>query len=159
MKRKCFSLLVTAALLAASVPAACAQTANRGWSTVQSVPVYERLIVRQKDGKTIEGKMIEANESNLTISRNGKVVNISRDSIQQIQHSKGKAAKGKWALIGTGIGAAAGAGIGATRVSEDHDDSEVWVPVGAIFGAGFGTLGGLIFGASRRDRTLLYTAP
>ncbi len=159
MKRKCFSLLVTAALLAASVPAACAQTANRGWSTVQSVPVDERLIVRQKDGKTIEGKMIEANESNLTISRNGKVVNISRDSIQQIQHSKGKAAKGKWALIGTGIGAAAGAGIGATKVSPDHDDSEVWVPVGAIFGAGFGALGGLIFGASRRDRTLLYTAP
>ena len=159
MKRKFFSLLVAATLLAASLPVAFAQTANRGWSTVQSMPVDERLIVKQKDGKTIEGKMIEANDSNLTLSRNGKVVNIARDSIQQIQHSKGKAAKGKWALIGTGIGAAAGAGIGATRVSSDHDDSEIWIPVGAIYGAGFGALGGLIFGASRRNRTVIYLAP
>ena len=159
MKRKFFSLLVTGVLLVASLPTAFAQSGIRSWSTVQSVPVDERLIVRQKDGKTIEGKMIEANDSNLTISRNGKVVNIARDSVQQIQHVKGKAAKGKWALIGTGVGAAAGAGIGATRVSRDHDDSEVWVPVGAIFGAGFGALGGLIFGATRRDRTLLYVAP
>ena len=159
MKRKFFSLLVTAVLLVASLPTAFAQTSNRGWATVQSMPADERVIVKQKDGKTIEGKMIEANDNNLSISRNGKVVNIARDSIQQIQHVKGKAAKGKWALIGTGVGAAAGAGIGATRVSKDHDDSEVWVPVGAIFGAGFGALGGLIFGASRRDRTLIYVAP
>src|ERR1044072_5785667 len=121
MKRKFFSLLVTAVLLVASLPTAFAQTSNRGWSTVQSMPADERVIVKQKDGKTIEGKMIEANDNNLSISRNGKVVNIARDSIQQIQHVKGKAAKGKWALIGTGVGAAAGAGIGATRVSKDHD--------------------------------------
>ena len=159
MKRKFFSLLVTAVLLVASLPTAFAQSGTRGWSTVQSMPVDERLIVKQKDGKTIEGKMIEANDSNLTISRSGKVVNISRDSIQQIQHVKGKAAKGKWALIGSGVGAGTGALIGATKVSPDHDDSEVWVPVGAIFGAGFGALGGLIFGASRRDRTILYVAP
>jgi hypothetical protein len=159
MKRKLFCLLAAAALLVAQVPAAFAQTSNSSWSTVQSVPVDERLIVKQKDGKTIEGKMIEANENNLSLSRSGKVVNIARDSIQQIQHSKGKAAKGKWALIGTGIGAAAGAGIGATRVSPDHDDSEVWIPVGAIYGAGFGALGGLLFGASRRNRTIIYVAP
>lgn len=159
MKRKFFSLLVTAVLLVASLPTAFAQSGNRGWSTVQSVPVDEHLIVKQKGGKTIEGKMIEANDSNLTISRNGKVVNIDRDSIQEIQHAKGKAAKGKWALIGTGVGAGTGALIGATKVSPDHDDSEVWVPVGAIFGAGFGALGGLIFGASRRNRTVIYVAP
>lgn len=159
MKRKLFSLLVAGALIVAQVPAAFAQTANRSWSTVQSVPVDERLIVQQKGGKTIEGKMIEANDTILTISRNGKVVNIDRDSIQQIQHSKGQAAKGKWTLIGTAVGTAAGAGIGATRVSRDHDDSEIWIPVGAVFGAGFGAIGGLIFGASRRNRTIIYVAP
>jgi hypothetical protein len=159
MKRKFFCLLAAAALLVAQVPAAFAQTTNSSWSTVQSVPVDERLIVRQKDGKTIEGKMIEANENNLSLSRSGKVVNIARDSIQQIQHVKGKAAKGKWTLIGTGIGAAVGGGIGATRVSADHDDSEIWVPVGIIFGAGAGAVGGLIFGATRRNRTIIYTAP
>jgi hypothetical protein len=159
MKRKFFCLLAVAAVLVAQVPAALAQTTGGNWATVQSVPVDERLIVKLKGGKTIEGKMIEANDSNLTLSRDGKVVNIDRVTIQQIQHSKGKANKGKWALIGTGIGAGTGALIGATKVSPDHDDSEVWVPIGAIFGAGFGAVGGLIFGASRRNRTIIYVAP
>jgi beta-xylosidase len=159
MKRKFFCLLAAAAVLLAQVPAAFAQTISGNWSTVQSVPVNERLIVKQKDGKTIEGKMIEANDSNLTIERSGKVVTIARDNIQQIDHAKGKANKGKWALIGTGIGAGTGALIGATKVSPDHDDSEIWVPVGAVFGAGIGAVGGLLFGASRRNRTLIYTAP
>jgi hypothetical protein len=115
--------------------------------------------VKQKDGKTIEGRMIEASETNLTLSRNHKVVSIPRDSIQQIQHLKGKAAKGKWALIGAGIGGAAGAGIGATKVSSSRDDSEIWLPVGLAFGAGAGAVTGLLFGASQRKRTLIYEAP
>ena len=159
MKRKFFSLLVAGALLVAQVPAAFAQTTGRNWSTVQSVPVDERLIVKQKDGKTIEGKMIEANDTNLALSRNNKVLNISRDSIRQIQQVKGKAAKGKWALIGAGIGGATGAAIGASKVSADRDDSEIWLPVGLIYGAGAGAVGGLLFGASRRNRTVIYEAP
>lgn len=159
MKRKLFSLLVAGALLVAQVPAAFAQSTDRNWATVQSVPVYERLIVKQKDGKTVEGKMIEANETNLTISRNGKVMNIPRDAIQQIEGVKGKAAKGKWGLIGAGAGGATGALIGATKVSADHDDSEIWIPVGLAFGAGIGAVSGLVFGASRRNRTVIYVAP
>jgi hypothetical protein len=155
-----FSLLITGALLITQIPIAFAQTSSGGsWSAVQTIATDERLIVKQKDGKTIEGKMIEANDTNLSLSRNSKVVNISRDSIRQIQQVKGKAAKTKWGLIGTGIGGAAGAAIGATKVSADHDDSEIWVPVGLLFGAGAGAIGGLIFGASRRDRTVIYQAP
>ena len=159
MKTRIFSLLLMGALLITQFTTAFAQTSSGNWSAVQAMTTDERLIVRQKDGKTIEGKMIEANETNLTLSRNNRVVNISRDSIRQIQHVKGKAAKGKWALIGTGIGAAAGAGIGATKVSANRDDSEIWVPVGLIFGAGAGAVGGLLFGASRRDRTVIYEVP
>ena len=153
--------MVVGVLLIAQSPIALAQSASGSiheWSTVQAVAADERLIVKQKDGKTIEGKMIEASETNLTLSRNSKVVNIPRSSIQQIHHSKGKAAKSKWALIGAGIGGAAGAGIGATRVSSDKDDSEIWVPVGLVFGAGAGAVTGLLFGASRRHRELIYQA-
>jgi hypothetical protein len=164
MKTRIFSLLIVASLFVAQFPAAIAygqgtQASGHDWSAVQAIGVDERLIVKQKDGKTIEGKMIEASDSNLTLSRNSKVVNISRDSIRQIEHSKGKAAKAKWAAIGTGIGAAAGLGIGATKYSANRDDSEIWMGVGMVFGAGAGALTGLLIGASQRKREVIYQAP
>lgn len=161
MKIKIFTLLIIGAMLVAQFPAANAlgQSSDHHWAAVQAMAVDERLIVKQKDGPTITGKMIEASDTNLTLSRNGKVVNVSRDSIRQIQHSKGKAAKGKWAAIGAGIGAAAGAGIGATKVHADRDDSEIWLPVGLVFGAGAGALTGLLYGSNRRNRTVIYEAP
>ena len=118
MKTKLFSLLLACMLFMAQSTVALvkAQGSLHDWSAVQAMATDERLLVKQKDGKTIEGRMIEASETNLTLSRNHKVVSIPRDSIQQIQHLKGKAAKGKWALIGAGIGGAAGAGIGASKV-------------------------------------------
>jgi hypothetical protein len=164
MKTRIFSLIVAAALMIAHFPIVMAQgqvpqSSGHDWAAVQTMAADERLIVKQKDGKTIEGRMIEASETNLTLSRNNKVVNVSRDSIRQIQHSKGKAAKGKWAAIGAGIGAAAGAGIGATKYSANRDDSEIWIPVGLIFGAGGGALTGLLYGSSLRNRTVIYEAP
>ena len=161
MKPKLFSLLLAGMLFMAQSPFALVQAQGtvRDWSAVQSVGTDERLIVKQRDGKTIEGRMIEASETNLTLSRNSKVINIPRDSILQIHHSKGKAAKGKWALIGAGIGGAVGGGIGAAKFSSGRDDSEIWLPVGLIFGAGAGAVGGALFEASRRQRELIYMAP
>lgn len=158
MKAKLFSLLIAAALIAtqSSVALVNAQGSLTNWATVQAVRVDERLIVKQKDGKTIEGKMIEANDTNLSLSKSGKVVNISRDSIAEIQHSQGRAQKGKWAVIGTGIGAAAGAGIGAAKNSSTLDDGEIYILVGTVMGAGFGALGGALFGTTRRHRELIY---
>jgi hypothetical protein len=78
-----------------------------------------------KDGKSIEGEMIEASDTNLSLARGKKVTNIARSDIQSIWHSKGKAAKTKWALIGAGLGAGVGGGIGATKVSSSRDDSEI----------------------------------
>jgi len=161
MKTKLFSLLLAGMLFMAQSPVALvqAQGSLRDWSVVQAVATDERLIVKQKDGKTVEGRMIEASETNLTLSRNNKVINIPRDSILEIHHSKGKAAKAKWALIGTGIGAAAGAGIGGAKASSVIDDGGIYVVAGLVIGAGAGAVGGVLFGASRRQRELIYTAP
>ncbi len=156
MKSRILSLLITAVVLLAQSGVALAQ--GRGWSAVQAVPADDRLIVKQKDRKTIEGKMIEANETNLTISRDKKVVNISRDNIAQVEHSRGKAEKTKWGLIGTGAGAAVGAGIGATKQSGDSD-SYIYIPIGLALGAGIGAATGLLIGASRRNREVIYSAP
>lgn len=156
MKTRIICLLTTGVLFIAQSGVVMAQ--GRGWSAVQAVPADDRLIVKQKDGKSIEGKMIEANETNLTISRDKKVVNISRDNIARVEHSRSKAAKTKWGLIGTGAGAAIGAGIGATKQSGDSD-SYIYIPIGLALGAGIGAATGLLFGASRRNREVIYSAP
>jgi hypothetical protein len=161
MKRKLSCLLLGATLLLAPAPMALvrAQTSLHDWSVVKAVGVDERLIVKQKDGSTIEGKMIEATDTNLTLSRKNKVVHISRDNIQQIEHSKGKAQKGKWALIGAGIGAGVGGGIGLAKNNSIIDDGELYIAAGVLIGAGSGAVGGALFGASKRYRELIYTAP
>lgn len=158
MKTKGFSLFMAIAILLVQTPLVLAQDSLRNWGAVQAIQTDERLIVKQKDGKTIEGRMIEANETNLTISRNNKVVNIARSDIREIYHSKGQASKAKWALIGTGIGAGAGAGIGGIKYDSSKDDYIIYPFVGFLMGAGIGALGGLAFGASRRERTLIYRA-
>ena len=159
MRSKLIATLIVAAFLVMPAQVVVAQGTMGNWKAVQGVSVNERVIVKQKDGKTIEGAMIEASETNLTISRSGKVVNISRDQIRQVEHSTGKAEKGKWAAIGTGVGAAAGAGIGATKYRSDRDDYEIYPVMGAIIGAGVGAVSGLMFGASRRHREVIYYAP
>ena len=158
MRTKIFTLLVMTMLLASQAPLALGQTASGNWARVQAVAVDDRLIVKLKDGKTIEGRMIEASDTNLSLTRDKKVVNISRDTINQIQLSTGKAEKTKWALIGTGVGAASGAGIGAAKASGVIDDGEIYILIGTVIGASIGAASGVVFGASRRGRELIYTA-
>lgn len=126
------------------------------WAAVQQLKTNEKLLVKQKDGKELKGEMIEATDMTLTIDRKGKPVSIARADVRQISVIEGKAQKGKWALIGAGIGAGAGAGIGAVKYSPDSDDSELWIPVGLMFGAGAGAVSGLLFGQSNRKRVLVY---
>jgi hypothetical protein len=51
----------------------------------------------------------------------------------------------------------AGAGIGTTKYSNSVDDSQIYIPMGLIIGAGSGALGGLLFGQSTRKRELVYS--
>ena len=147
-------------MLSAHTPLVFAQqTASLSeWATVQQIKTNERLVVKQKNGREVKGEMIEASDTALTIDRDGKPVSIPRAEVHQVSIVEGKAAKGKWALIGAGVGAGAGAGIGAVKYSPNRDDSEMWIPVGLMFGAGIGAVSGLIFGQTTRKRTLVYAA-
>jgi hypothetical protein len=157
MRVKAFSLMMVAALVLAQSGIVLAQ--GSGWSAVQAVGVDERLIVKQKVGKTIEGKMIEATETNLSITKDNKVVNISRDNIASIEHVKGRAQKTKWAGIGAAAGAGTGAAVGGLQTRSSYDDGEIYVVAGVLLGAGIGAAVGTMIGASRRHRELIYTAP
>jgi hypothetical protein len=157
MKHKTLPLFLVLLLLSTHVPLAFSQSPSLSdWASVQQIKTNERLFVRQKNGKEIKGRMIEASDTTLTIDRDGKPFSIARGDVRQVYTVSGTAQKGKWALIGAGIGAGTGAGIGYAKYSPDSDDSEIYIPVGLIIGAGSGALGGLLFGATTRRRELVY---
>ncbi|HVF23106.1 MAG TPA: hypothetical protein VM941_08530 [Pyrinomonadaceae bacterium] len=160
MKTKFIPLFIVVALLSTCTPLAFAQqsASTSDWTAVQRLNTNARLVVKQKNGKELKGLMIEATDNTLTIDRDGKPVSIPRADVRQVHLIEGKAAKGKWALIGAGIGAGVGAGVGAVKYSPDSDDSELWIPVGLMFGTGIGAASGLLFGASKRKRTMVYAA-
>ena len=157
---KTVSILLVLLLLSNQTPFVLAQqsTSFSDWTAVQKIRTNDKVFVRQKNGKEVRGEMIEATDTSLTIDRDGKPFSVPRSDVRQVYVVQGKAQKGKWALIGAGIGAGAGAGIGAIKYSPDSDDSEIWVPVGLMFGTGIGAVSGLLFGQTTRNRTLVYAA-
>src|SRR6188474_19361 len=113
MKSKTLPLLLVLLLLSTHAPLAFSQAPSLSeWASVQQIKTNERLFVRQKNGKEVKGRMIEASDTTLTIDRDGKPFSIARGDVRQVYVVSGTAQKGKWALIGAGIGAGTGAGIG-----------------------------------------------
>lgn len=155
---KPLSVLLALTLLCANWTIAFAQQPASAWTNVQQIRTNEKLFVRQKNGKEFKGEMIEATDTTLTIDRDGKPFSIPRTDVRQVYITEGKAKKGKWAAIGAGIGAGAGTGIGALKYSELVDDSELYIAMGLLIGAGAGAIGGMLFGQSRRNRTMVYDA-
>ena len=159
MKRKTLPLLLVLILLSSHAPLAFSQTTSLSdWASVKQIKTDERLFVRQTNGKEIKGRMIEASDTTLTIDRDHKPFSIARTDVRQVYVVSGTAQKGKWALIGAGIGAGAGAGIGYAKYSPNSDDSEIYIPIGLLIGAGSGALGGMLFGQTTRKRELVYAA-
>ena len=159
MKRRILPTLLVLVLLSSNVPLAFSQQASsNNWTVVQQIGTDRKIVVKQQNGKEVKGSMIEATETSLTIDRDGKPFSIPRADVRQVSVIEGKAQKGKWALIGAGVGAGVGAAIGYAKYSPERDDSEVWIPVGLMFGAGGGAVSGLLFGMSTRKRTMIYDA-
>jgi hypothetical protein len=160
MKRKTLPLILVLLLLSSHAPLVFSQQTPSlsDWASVKQIKTDERLFVRQKNGKELKGRMIEATDTTLTIDRDGKPLSIARGDVRQVYVVHGKAQKGKWALIGAGIGAGTGAGIGYAKYSPDSDDSEIYIPIGLLIGAGSGALGGMLFGQTTRKRELVYAA-
>jgi hypothetical protein len=160
VKHKPLSALLVLFLLSSHTSWIVAQqpASANNWAAVQQLRTNEKLVVKRKDGNEVKGSMIEASDTTLTIDRDGKPFGIPRTEVRQVYVISGKAEKGKWALIGAGIGAGAGTGIGAVKYSPNQDDSELWITVGLMIGTGVGALGGMIFGQSKRSRTLVYSS-
>lgn len=159
MKHKTLPLLLVVFLLSSQTSWAVAQQTGsaNSWTSVQQIGTDERLVVKRKDGKEFKGRMIEASETTLRIDRDGKPFDITRGDVRQVHVITGKAEKGKWALIGAGIGGAAGSGIGAVKYSPNVDDSEIYIGMGLLIGIGAGAVSGMLFGRGKRKRELVYS--
>ncbi|HKR13513.1 MAG TPA: hypothetical protein VJT15_15720 [Pyrinomonadaceae bacterium] len=166
MKHKTLPLLLAVFLLSGQTSWTIAQqptqqptqqiATTNSWTSVQQVGTDERIVVKRKDGKELKGRMIEASETTLTIDRDGKPFAITRDDVRRVHVITGKAEKGKWALIGAAIGGGAGTGIGAIKYSPLVDDSELFIPLGLMVGAGVGAVTGMLIGRGKRKRELVY---
>src|SRR6185503_16141896 len=157
MKRRTVPVILVLLLLSSHTPLAFTQQASSNdWTVVQQIRTDEKVLVKQSNGKDVKGSMIEATDTRLTIDRDGKPFSIPRADVRQVYVIKGKAQKGKWALIGAGVGAGVGGAIGYAKYSPDRDDSELWFPVGLMFGAAGGAVSGLLFGQSTRKRVMVY---
>ena len=131
---------------------------NEGWTTAITALMNERANLGTGVQVIFRRNLNALMARSHTIDRNGKPFGIPRADVRQVQVIHGKAQKGKWALIGAGVGAGVGATIGYAKYSPESDDSELWVPVGLMFGAGGGALSGLLFGQSTRKRVMVYDA-
>ena len=159
MKRRILPVLLVLLLLSSHAPLAFSQQASSNdWTVVQQIKSDVKILVKQQNGKEVKGSMIEANETSLTIDRNGKPFSLPRADVRQVYVIEGKAQKGKWALIGAGVGAGVGTAVGYAKYSPDRDDSEMWIPVGLMFGTAGGAGSGLLFGPSTRNRVMVYDA-
>ena len=156
MKRKFIPVCLVVVLFSTHAPIVLSQQLSE-WASVQQLKTNERLVVKQKNGKEVKGLMIEATDTTLRIDRDGKPREIPRADVRQVFVVEGKAAKGKWALIGAGIGAGVGTGVGYGKYSPDSDDSEIYIVMGTLIGTGAGAATGFLFGQTRRKRVMVYS--
>ena len=157
-----FSLALAASLLLS--PVASAQNANapaRDWSALQAVTQGSKLVVKLKNGKTVEGKLSGVSDSALSLSVKNKPEELKREDVQSVYRVSGKSAK-KATLIGLGVGAGAGALVGAAG-GDSSDDFPIITKGQAaaalsVLGGGVGALTGYLVGRGGHKRVLIYEA-
>lgn len=162
MKSKTLALLLVVFTLLMNLTPAMAQqgTTSSDWSAVTAIAPGEKLSIELKDGKKLKGKLRAVTDSLITLERDGKTKDVTRDSIARVYRMAGSAGKsvGKAAAIGAGIGGGVGVGIGiASGGYEDLSGGEIAAIAGgvlAVVGAGIGAIvGGL---GSKEKKVLVY---
>ena len=163
MKTKTLAIIYVLVTLLAMPPVSLAQVPtaeNREWTAVMAVQPGDKLAVKLKDARSIEGKLSSFSETTLTLSRDNKATDLNRENVLRVYRVSGKSAKSS-TLIGAGLGAAAGAAVGAATgggaFAPGPSRSQVSLGVAAV-GAVVGALVGFAIGKNRHKRVLIYEA-
>ena len=159
-KRFRISLVLIASLLLSSSTMAQVRTEpTRDWSGLRTLSSGSKLVIKLKNGKSVEGKLSGVSDTALSLSVSGKPMDLSREDVLNVYQISAKSAK-KATLIGLGVGAAAGAAIGAAGGDSDNffvSKSQLAAGL-SVLGAGAGALAGYVIGRSGRKRVLIYEA-
>ncbi len=160
MRTKLFALGLALALAAgAATPAAAQDASVRGnWSAVQALTSGEKVVVRTDTGDKFTGRFARANDTSLTITRDGREMPIARGDIGSVSYPGGTS-RAKGALVGAGIGGGAGLGFGVGFYQSGHGEFvKSVIPGFGLLGAGIGAGLGAAFGMGKRD-VRIYEAP
>jgi hypothetical protein len=140
-----------------------AQVGTNDWSRVTAVPTGNKLSVKLKNGKKIDGTFSNATDRSLTLLVKNTSTDIKRDDIRTV-HQVGGTSVTKSTLIGLGAGAGAGALLGAVGAATDDDNSfgdindAVGAAITTVLGATAGAITGFVIGKTRKKRVMLYEA-
>ena len=155
---------VVASILLSSVTLAAQElkSATSGdWSRLNTVTTGNKLVVKLKNGKSVEGKLSGVSDTLLSLSVKEKSLELKREDVLSVYQIMKKSAA-KSTLIGLGVGAGAGAALGAAG----GDSNDGWVFISkkqaaaglGVLGAGVGALTGYLIGRGGHKRVLIYQA-
>src|SRR5262245_47862345 len=120
------------------------------WDEVKAIPYGEKVIVSLRNKQTLNGRMIGASDTVLTIGLRKKSLDIDRGDALKVYRVVEKS-NTKGILIGIGIGIVAGAAIGAASDPGGTDDPGAMPVIFGILGGFFGVgIGAVISGKTKR---------
>lgn len=130
-----------------------AQSRAGSWDAVKAVYTDTKLEVKLMSGETIKGKMLDATDAALALTRDGKRVDVPRDQVMRV-YVLGKSSVKRSALIGAAVGGGGGLGIGFGAFG-NSDFTRSVIPAAGIVGAGIGAGVGALLGLRRSSSSAL----
>jgi hypothetical protein len=124
------------------------------WDAVKAVPPGEKVAVRLRNGKTLNGWMISASDTVLTIERRKNSTDVNPADVRKVYRVV-KKSDTKGVLLGLLIGTGVGALLGNLAEPDHTDDPGLAAVVFGLLGGLIGTgMGAAISG--RTQRQLIY---
>jgi len=124
------------------------------WDAVKAVPPGDKVVARLRNGQTLNGWMISASDTALTLERRKNTTDVNRGDVLRVYRVVKKSDK-KGALLGLLIGTGVGVLLGKLAEPENPEDPGlapvVFGGLGALIGGG---MGAAISG--RTQRLLIY---
>jgi hypothetical protein len=145
-------------LLFLGIPVALvSQTQKASWSNLDSLKAGQGIVVIESNMKRHAGEFVAVTDEMLTLKETGSEVSIKRGDVVRVSISSGFK-RGKHALIGLVVGAAAGAGIGAASGSSTGFLGGSSRGIAALVGLAIGGVSGAVIGAVVPAHKTVYRA-
>jgi hypothetical protein len=150
-------ILAVPAGLSSQIPA----RKGEEWIPAAEVPPAAFVLVKMKNGETVKGKLNDVSTDAVSLSSAGRPVKLEKEEIATVWRLSRSLKKP--VLVGTAIGAGAGAALGiAAGGCSPNDvlcfDRKATIPIGAAFFGFVGAISGLVFGLAHHHKVVVYQA-